>query len=500
MCRHNYRHISVIPLFLLFTLTLNAQFFDSLVFKAGLEWRLSSQDHQPLWLVANRHGTVADRQTDLVPFLRVTNKHVLASSESQNEIGLYDYNDLTLSYGLSVYNNDHFRSTFIEEGYAKLEYKNWSLRAGRFEEIPGEVDKDLSSGSLGVSGNALPIPKAGLAVTDYTNVPFTNGWLQFKGSFAHGWMGDNRYIKNSYYHEATFFVRVGARALKVYLGAEHFAEWGGTRGTEQLNDGLNSFWDAVLVKEANTPGPEDGSHGGDHRGVIDGGVYWENKNLSLRGYIQKPFEGKNDIGFGTKNGLAGISLSLKDKYTGLQKIVFEVINTTNINKNIAGNKLESYYNNSVYKTGWEYQNNIIGTPLFLNRVRGSNYFPGIKPFDWNAPADSIPGNSNIINNRIFAIHMGVLYSIDGNLDSKTMLTYTKNMGSPVYGALFTPAKEQFYCLQQFSYDIDKYNLAVNAGLGFDFGQLSHNDAIGILVGIVWTIPVHQITGNVFNRN
>jgi Capsule assembly protein Wzi len=499
MRKFSYNYIVAFCLFLAFHSSLNAQLFDSLVFKTGLQLRMSSQPYQPLWLVANGHGTVADRQTDLVPFVRVTNKHVLASSESQEETtGLYDYNDLTLSYGLSVYNNDHFKSTFIEEGYAKLEYKNWSLRAGRFEELPAEVDKDLSSGSFGVSGNALPIPKVGLAVTDYKNVPFTNGWVQFKGTFAHGWLGDNRYIKNSYYHEATFFLRFGARAFKVYVGAEHFAEWGGTRGTEQFGKGLSSFRDAVFIKE--TPSAtHDGSHSGDHRGVIDGGLYWENNNLSLHGYLQKPFEATNDIGFGTMNGLAGISLSFKDRYTGLQKLVFEVINTTTVNNNTPVNQLESYYNNSVYKTGWEYQDNIIGTPLFLNRVRGSNYFPEIKPFDWNAPDDSIPGNANIINNRIFAVHAGALCSITGNLNSKTLVTYTKNMGSPTYGELFAPAKEQFYCLQQFSYGIEKYNLTLNAGVGFEFGQLSHNDAVGILVGLVWTIPVHEIAQNIFHR-
>ena len=109
MRRINYNYIAAFCLFIAFHSALNAQFFDSLVFKTGLQWRLSSQHYQPLWLIANQHGTVADRQTDLVPFVRMTNKHVLASTESQEETtGLYDYNDLTVSYGLSIYNNDHF--------------------------------------------------------------------------------------------------------------------------------------------------------------------------------------------------------------------------------------------------------------------------------------------------------------------------------------------------------------------------------------------------------
>ncbi|MFI5130099.1 MAG: capsule assembly Wzi family protein, partial [Chitinophagales bacterium] len=210
-----------------------AQFFDSLQATGGLYYRFSSKDHLPFWLISNQFGTVADQKNDLTSFVRVANKHIIASHEYQTENGLYDYNDLTLSYGVSIYNNNHFKSTFPEEGYVKLEYKNWSLRAGRFEETTGDLDPRLSTGSFGVSSNALPIPKIGIAVTDYTNIPFTSGWLQFKGTFAHGWLGNNRYIKNSYYHEKTFFLRIGPRNLKFYAGIEHFAEWGGRRSDEQ---------------------------------------------------------------------------------------------------------------------------------------------------------------------------------------------------------------------------------------------------------------------------
>ena len=114
---------------------------------------------------ARNSGGQAKRSRKLRSF---SNKHVLAETEYQDEKGLYDYNDLSFSYGLSLYNNNHFRSTIIEEGYVKLEYKNWSLRAGRFEENQNDPARDLSSGNLGISDNALPIPKVGIAITDYT--------------------------------------------------------------------------------------------------------------------------------------------------------------------------------------------------------------------------------------------------------------------------------------------------------------------------------------------
>src|SRR3982750_918759 len=165
MTRKTYILISLIAGLLLCEKT-RAQFFDSLQASLGLESRFASRDFQPLWLVANRHGTVADRQTDFAPYIRVSNKHTIAEKEYQNNRGFYDYNPVTLSYGLSLYENNHFKSTVLEEAYGKLEYKNWSFRVGRFEEDLDDIDPRLSAGSFGVSGNALPIPKIGIAVAN----------------------------------------------------------------------------------------------------------------------------------------------------------------------------------------------------------------------------------------------------------------------------------------------------------------------------------------------
>src|SRR5436190_873872 len=83
---------------------------------------------------------------------------------------------------------------------------------------------------------------------------------------------------------------------------------------------------------------------------------------------------------------------------------------------------------------------------------------------------------------------GTLYSVSDQLDSKTLITYTKNFGSPLYSELFSPGKTHIYCLQQFSYELYKYNLNINAAVGLDFGQLNHNNAAGLMLGVQWTLP------------
>jgi len=470
---------------LLQTGKISAQFLDSLQASVGMESRFASKDFQPLWLVANRHGTVADRQTDFVPYFRVSNRHTIAEKEYQNNRGFYDADPVTLSYGVSVYQNNHLKSTIVEEAYGKVEFRNWSFRAGRFEENLEDIDPRLSAGSFGVSGNALPIPKIGIALTDYKTVPFTNGWLQFKGSLAHGWFGADRYIQNSLYHEKTFFLRVGARSLKFYGGFQHFAEWGGHRGDLQFNNSFDSFKDVFLLKETGA-----GEHSGDHRGVLEGGAYWENGAVKVHAYLQKPFEGRHDIGLGTKNGKLGILVSSKEDYTKLQGIILELIYTEAIDKNILPNQRESYYNNSVYKTGWEYLDNVIGLPLFTNRGRASKYFPDIQPFDW-INGKEIPGNANIVNNRIFAIHTGALYTFSDRMDAKTLLTYVQNYGAPGVETPYTPHKRQFYALQQMAYDIPKYNLTITGALGFDYSDLNTMNVIGGLIGIEWNFNAYK---------
>jgi hypothetical protein len=44
----------------------------------------------------------------------------------------------------------------------------------------------LSSGSLLYSGNARPMPKVA-AYSDYMPVPYSRGYIEFKGYLFHGW-------------------------------------------------------------------------------------------------------------------------------------------------------------------------------------------------------------------------------------------------------------------------------------------------------------------------
>lgn len=455
-----------------------AQFTDSLEVKVGTTGSIATKDYQPLWLVSNRFGIISDRKADFSTHARISDIHLL------NE-------NFYIRYGLDLYNNNQFKDVFIQEGFLKAGYKKLEFRAGRYEERIGEVDKDLSSGSWGISGNARPVPKIGFALTDYVDIPFTNGWLQFKGQISHGWMGEDQYITGAFLHEKTIYVRIGKKQLKLYGGLQHYALWAGNRpDLPKIKNSFKDFWNVFIGKEGDdgtVNNPEyRPNRPGDHRGVLEGGITWENDNMQLHLYNQSMFETGQGITFKNTDRMLGFSYSSKEK---LLKFTAEYLNTKQMNDFFPLNVRESYYNNGIYLTGWEYQNRIIGTPLFINRQRAQHYFDDIKPFDWSKPKDSISGKGwNIVNNRITGLHLGAMYGVGNALKAKTLLTYTKNHGNYL-DPHFKTALTQWYTLQEVSWQTPLEPLTLTGSAAVDWGDLGNN--AGFMLGVQWRFNLKQ---------
>jgi hypothetical protein len=481
----------------------HAQFADSLRIVAGTAAILATNDHQPLWLVSNRFGSIADRKNDLIGHIRIGNRHVLINgNKSDNTSPNQNPKEIYIKYGADFYGNNQLKDLFFQEAFLTIGYMNWIIRAGRFKEVIGEMDPDLSSGSLGISGNSLPIPKIQIALSDFTDLPFANGWVQVKGQFSHGWMGINRYMKDAFLHEKNFYMRLGKRKLKLFGGIQHYAEWGGRRDDWlHLDRSWNGFIDVLLAREADDGSYMDGkvkdgsinqdslvygpNRAGDHRGVIEGGMEWGNGQLQIRLYHQTPFDMGNGIRFKNIDKLLGISLKNIRLDNFLQKVVFEFIYTKQMNDFDPSFIRESYYNNGVYKTGWEYEDRIIGTPLFINRIRGSHYFSSVEPYNWNAPKNEIDANSNIINNRIIGGHLGFSLMPVRGIQTKTMITITRNYGTHTPHGPFVPPLNQIYTLQEIRYQSSIPHLKYTLALGIDHGELTKN--VGLMAGIEWIV-------------
>ncbi len=478
----------LIPFFLFISIASHgySQHLDSLQVNVGSIGTFAKDGYQPLWLVSNRWGSITDQQYDASTYAGFSNTHFFGKKyiSKSNPTGT-EQPMFYLKYGGTLINNNHFKDVTIQEGYVKAGYKHLEIRTGRFKNIPGEVDQDLSSGSLGVSGNALPIPQISIALTDYVNVPFTNGWLQIKGQLSHGWLGNDRFL-SSYYHEKNLYLRAGKKRFKFFVGLQHYVEWGGKRDSIQLDRSFKGFLNVFF----STVNADDGSgidptqlqyasyHAGDQRGVFEVGFDLETNNHLLHFYHQTPFDGTWGVDIRNIDNLSGISIVPKNERAVVKKVLVEFIYTKQAENYAPAMNRQAYYNNGYYKTGWEYDNRIVGTPLFINRYRAQDYFyfqqRGTKPFDW--ASSNIPGNSNIIYNQIIGGNIGLLLQLTDKFAGKTKITYTNGRfqnGSSL---------GQFYTLQELYYSLSK-SLKISAGFALDAGDFTNNT--GGLVGIHW---------------
>ncbi len=488
----NFRTCCLTWLLCLTTFPMYAQRTDSLSILIGTTGTYAGKNHLPLWLAANQFGTITDQQADVSSHIRLTNTHFLSRRVKPDTLrGNRKSNRLYAAYGADLYNNNHFRSFFVQEGYVKLGYKNWQLRGGRYEEIIGEVDQEVSSGSLAVSRNALPIPRVGIAVVDYTRVPFTNGWLQFKGRYSHGWLGAKQHVKNAFLHEKSFYLRAGRGRLYVYGGLNHFAQWGGQHPAGPAPARFEDYLRVVAGAKGNgadpvfQQGPVDIANAvGNHMIIPDFGVTFNAKGATWKLYTQNIFEKGKGRGAYERDRLVGLKIFGRDRLAGLswentngglvQKLVLEAIYTKHQGGPVIFEGRDNYYNNAVYGSGWQYHGQIIGTPLFINRNRGIHH----------QVAQTATEGWEIISNRVVGGHVGLKGQFSKKVGYRTLGTYVQHFGNYDNAPDFAPFKGQLQLLQEITCGVSS-NLSATAALGYDTGSLSKN--LGALLRMEWSL-------------
>jgi hypothetical protein len=470
----------ILPGFLLLLTTpAAAQFADSLHISVGTTFMAATQRYQPLWLVANRYGTLADRQTDASTFVAFSNEHAFGQhsvepTDGPRKRGFY------VGYGTALYNNNHFNRLFLPEGYVRAGYRNLQLRAGRYREVTGEIDPTLSSGSLGISGNSLPLPKVELAVTEYTDVPFTKGWVQFKGNFAHGWFGKQPFVDGAYLHQKSLYLQVGKGQLRGYAGLTHFAQWGGSFASGQAPSRFGDYLRIIVGRGGNgadpvyQQGPIDIANAvGNHLLIPEFGLTFRKNDATLRLYTQTIFDkGVGDSSnTNQRDRLEGLKILWRDRLVGfswetsrrtwLQKVLIEGIYTKYQGGPVVYEGRDNYYNNATYTFGWQYQGRIIGTPLFLNRQNAENYRlnPATYTF-WQ-----------VISNRVVGVHLGFKGALSQHLTYRVLATHVRHYGNYYYATEFVPAS-QTSLLAEVPYQFGR--LTATAGIASDFGDFGGN--------------------------
>jgi hypothetical protein len=458
--------LAILPLFI--TPKLHAQ-DDSFFTGTISEYQhIAAGNHAPFWLTANRHGiTTID---PLGIYLRASVGHAL-SDEQQG-----------LDWGFGIDGTvSPVGFTRLQQLYADIRYNCWQLTLGSKEYESQGKNQQLSTGGMTWSGNACPIPQARFGIEEYSNVPFTRGWVQVKGFLSYGIMTDNRfqrkfvnsasyalYTQDALFNEKSVFFKLGNKEktpLSIEMGMEMDCMFGGTlwehdarldaTDTEHLlftNPAeLGDFIKAMLPLnggESSTISDQRNA-AGNHFGSIHFASNWDNGDWRVRTYYEHYFESRcgmtpwnatrdmeanrhNWFPYPWKDGLWGIEVNLPQN-PFVNTIVAEFNSTRdqcgsihhgaspNLPATIYG--FACYYYNSSYPS-WHHYGLTAGSPLLYSPLYNEYH------------------NLMITNTRIRAYHLGLEGQPLSVLGYRMMSTWLRSWGSyidplPAPGSTFS---------------------------------------------------------------
>lgn len=503
---------------------------DSITYHTSLYFLTANNSFQPHWQVSNRYGIFDDlKQSEFVGLFGLGYKKYFGTKfKAETEVEFNLKSELSNSY--------------FQQLYFNLFYGALQLKIGKEAYTIGQYSDDLSSGSLFLSNNSIPLPRIGMGFYDYTPMPFIGKFIEFKGALNFGILNDDRgslgNVENPWFHEKFFYLKSRTLPVNVHAGINHNAIFGGTTsdGRKIESDLLSTFFARGSSKVG---GGEENNVAGAHFGLYDVGLSWKIKQVNFQTYFQKPFSDGSGMRLNSEDKVIGILLT-NAKKSFFHSINYEYINTTHqsgagipdpvingrgikpsnledldqfmlenfdtitigITKNMLvsymeknlnyGNKYtgrDDHYNNYLYTGGLAYKGRAIGNSLFTtkNRVVAMDV-------DFDGTYDRV-----FVNNRIVAHHLAFEGYLSRNIYYRTKLTYTENYGSyagankgrynwaskenPEYydAYYFKDGLKQAYTFLELNYTPFKNKGAkFTSSIAYDFGEMYQN--VGVLFG------------------
>lgn len=478
-------------------------------YRVGAEATVSSGEHEPLWLNANKYGLSS---------LTKSNGYLRAGLFS--DVASDTAHVIRWGYGVDAAVATGFTSTLVvQQAYVEAQWKRVLLTAGS-KEWPMELkNQELSSGSQAFGINARPIPQLRLGFDDYVAIPGTRGWLSVKGFCAYGkttddsWQKDftqqqHRYTEDALFHSKAAYLRFGRRHVTFELGMEVGCQFSGVTHLEadgQLmryknRNGVKSFFNALVAGGSDFTDDGYDNTEGNHVGSWNMRLNIDEPSWQLGLYADQMFEDNSMMvhiaynGWGEretakqhtrsryfvydfKDGLLGAELRLKQA-TWLHTVVVEYLHTMyqggpvyhdityNIGEHITGR--DNYYNHNIY-TGWQHWGQVMGNPLYLSPLYNDDHA------------------IEVYNNRFRAWHLGLAGDPLPCLHYRLLGTYQKGYGS--YNNIYPDPRQGLSFLAEASYRFPvKSRLngwSLRGAVGLDRGEL-RGDNVGLQLSVAKT--------------
>lgn len=417
-------------------------------YEVGVSTAVGSDNQLPFWLYSNKNGVIPDYgyvMTDLS----------LGMDFEKNKTKAFDF--MWKASGLAY--GGHESKFLLNQLYVGLKWKFISFHLGQKSHDQKYDGLSSTNGDLLYSNNSRAYPQYELSVPEWTNVPYTKGFIAFKGLLSDGITTDNRYIDNARIHHKNFYLRIFKDfKLSASAGIEHYALWAGTHPVKGDISGSLSKYMKIFMIEGDDAGSfnNDEYRLGNHIGSYRFDVYYNDEKFSLNAYLQTVFEDGSGKRMNNKpDGLYGIYYKNKKNESALiQSAVFEFYHTSyqggsvfEEGDHIIGGR-DNYFNHGEYYSGWTHQGRTIGSPLFTTGTKD--------------------GHTVIENNRFKAVHFGIGGQLLG-LPYKTCFTYSSNYGT--YDIPYTSKLKQFSGLLEVNIPVKQIPFKIDVACALDKGDL-----------------------------
>ncbi|QNJ98936.1 capsule assembly Wzi family protein [Constantimarinum furrinae] len=401
---------------------------------------VSSESSIPFWFYTNTQGELGS----------MTNFSGTASLNASYTTGSHIF-----EAGAAFFYRDGVIADELQRRDLFFRYSNNWIKTTLGSKMRPVVANGLSATNLDYlnSGNARPLPGLIIEANKPIKISETFG---IDWGIAHFALNDDRFVEDVRVH----YKRLGVittfnetNTLKVLL--QHYAQWGGTSPVfGPLKDDFSAFVDVFFARETAETGMEGETLNalGNHLGSLLLDYEFKSSLGTFNIYHDHPFEDGSGTRFANfPDGVWGVFFQ-PQKNAVITAVLYEYIDTLDQSGISVGSGFDNYFNNSVYRNGWRYDEFIIGMPFFVsdNSIE--------------ITATTVP----ITSNRTRAHHFGLSGTFK-KIDWKFKTSYVENKG--LLSRPFNQTVKAWYNYAEVAYTTQKLG-TVKGLIGIDSSNIS----------------------------
>ncbi len=444
-------------IFLFLFFVINISFSQTIDYNLNLEGEgvLYSGDRSPFWLHTNKRGRLDDKSHFMSLITTTATMELDQNSYFQLGAGTFFRDGFDVNLGL-------------DEAFFSYISPKIGVVIGKKQREDMYRGLSATNQSILWSLNASPLPGIRLFSRDPLFVNEDHG-LGFMASLEEYLLDDDRYVEKARVHHKSFdIVYRSQNDFQISLGIEHFVEWAGI--APDYGKLPNSFSDYIHVFTGQagdeSVGGQEVNALGNQIGSYELNVETKVRDLDVHFIYNSIFEDGSGMKMGNfPDGRYALFIEdNRDTFWGaswLKAIMYELYYTKNQSRDRQSSVVDgsdNYFSNNLYRSGWTYNEHILGMPFIL--LNDSQFGIG--------------------TNIVLVHHVGITGNLFEDIPYRFLLSYRQNYGRK--DSFFTVKREVFSSLieidllkrdynlkLQFGADIKSYENS-NFGIGVNFSK------------------------------